>query len=379
MQISATRALLDNLSAAAIIGLCASSSLAFAASGKGKESELYVSGGITTVVQKITTSDPNIGNFGSALSADLFLEKGVFDGKALLYLNHSQGYDPLPSTNADYEGATGGKLGDATYDEGFSDTRIAEAFYEAPLTNSVTVTVGMFSPQRYFDNNAVASDQTRQFLGRPFLNNSAIDVPGHRAIHAYPGGIRLSTTFGKHISLQGGLFEDAKDYSGTFGHTFAIAEVGLVMGADDAATNLRFVTWKSNTNETSGMALSADRNFNDQYAVFVRYGNKTLPTTPPAGTTEEELAGSLKTAFSLGGQAIVSDDFTVGVGYCAETPNAKTLTKDTWIEAYVSYEVNNSVHIAMDYQTIKNKMFDHTTGTVVASTTVIAGRLQVDF
>lgn len=379
MQISATRALLDNLSTAAIIGVCTLSNLAFAASDNRKESELYVSGGITTVVQKISTSDPSIGKFGSALSADLFIEKGVFDGKALLYLNHSQGYNPLPGTNADYEGAIGGKLGDATYEEGFSDTRIAEAFYEAPLTNSVTVTVGMFSPQRYFDNNNVASDQTRQFLAYPFVNNSAIEFPGHRAIHAYPGGIRLSTMFGKRISLQGGLFEDAKDYSGTFGHTFAIAEAGLVMGADDAATNLRFIAWKSNTNETSGMALSADRNFNDEYAVFVRYGNKTLPTTPPANTTEKELADSLKTAFSLGGQAIVSHDFTVALGYCVETPNAKTLTKDTWIDGYVSYEVNTSVHIAVDYQTIKNKIFDHATGVVVPSTTVIAGRLQVDF
>ena len=380
MQITTKRALVNILFTTVIAAACSVSTAALAADSKGKESELYVSGGITTVVQKIKSSAPDvIGNFGSALSADLFLEKGVFDGKALLYLNHSQGYDPLPSSNSDYEGATGGKLGDPTYDEGFSDTRIAEAFYEAPLTSAVTVTVGMFSPQRYFDNNNVASDQTRQFLGNPFINNSAIEFPGHRAIHAYPGGIRLSTMIGNHVTLQGALFEDAKDYSGTFGHTFAIAEAGLAMGPDEATTNLRFIAWKSNKNQTSGFALSADRNFGDNYAVFVRYGNKTLPATPPEGITEEELAGALKTAFSLGGQAIVADDFTVGLGYCAETPNAKNLAKDTWIDAYVSYEVNNSVRIAVDYQSIKNKMFDHATGIPVDSATVVAGRLQVDF
>ena len=344
---------------------------------KGKESELYVSGGITTVVQKIKTNAPEVvGNFGSALSADLFLEKDVFDGKALIYLNHSQGYDPLPNTNGDYEGTSGGKLGDATYDEGFSDTRIAEAFYEAPLTGMLTVTVGMFSPQRYFDNNNVASDQTRQFLGNSFINNSAIEFPGHRSIHAYPGGIRLGAAFGKQITLQGALFEDAKDYSGTFAHTFAIAEIDVAMESF-GPTNLRFTSWKSNKNQTSGLALSADHNLSDNYAVFVRYGIKTLPAAPPGDATLDELA-SLKTALSLGGQAILGD-FTVGLGYCVETPNSKTLAKDTWLESYVSYAVNDSVRIAVDYQSIKNKIFGNPIEREVNSATVLAGRLQVDF
>ena len=350
----------------------------FAADTQRKESDLYVYGGITTIVQKIQSSAPDVvGNFGSALSADLFLEKGVYDGKALMYLNHSQGYDPLPSTNSDYEGATGGKLGDTTYDEGFSDSRIAEAFYEGPLTNRITVTVGMFSPQRYFDNNNVASDQTRQFLAHPFINNSAIEFPGHRSIHAYPGGIRISAPVGGLV-LQGALFEDAKDYSGTFGHTFAIAEAGLAFGADDAATNLRLITWKSNTNQTSGIALSADRNLGEDYSVFVRYGSKTFPAVPPTDATVEDFDSSIKSALSAGGQAIIGD-FTVALGYCAETPNAKTLAKDTWIEAYVSYEINGSVHIAVDYQSIKNKIFGHPINRLVDSATVLAGRLQVDF
>lgn len=353
-------------------------SSALAADRKEKESELYVYGGITTVVQKISSNTPDVvGNFGSALSADLFLEKDVYDGRTLMYINHSQGYDPLPSSNSDYEGTSGGKLGDATYDEGFSDTRIAEAFYEGPLTSAVTVTVGMFSPQRYFDNNNVASDQTRQFLSHPFINNSAIGFPGHRSIHAYPGGIRLSTMAGKHITLQGGLFEDAKDYSGTFGQTFAIAEAGLVMESGDILTNLRLIAWKSNKNQTSGIALNADRSFGDDYAVFVRYGNKTLPATAPSDATMEDLDRSLKTAFSAGGQALFND-YTVGLAYCVETPNAKTLSKDTWLEGYISYEVNDNIRIAVDYQSIKNKIFGPPIDREV-SATVVSGRLQVDF
>ena len=380
MQTTTQPTLINIFSTSVLIALFNSPVSAFAADRKGKESELYVSGGITTVVQKIKSSAPDVvGNFGSALSADLFIEKDVYDGKALMYLNHSQGYDPLPSSNGDYEGASGGKLGDTTYDEGFSDTRIAEAFYEGPLTRILTVTVGMFSPPRYFDNNSVASDQTRQFLGNPFINNSAIEFPGHRSIHAYPGGIRLSAGLGKHVTLQGALFEDAKDYSGTFAHTFAIAEAGLVMETGGATTHLRFSTWKSNKNQTSGLALSADQNFGDDYAIFVRYGVKTLPATPPTDSTMDELASSIKTALSLGGQAILGGDFTVGLGYCMETPNSKTLTKDTWLDSYVSYEVNNSIRIAVDYQSIKNKIFGHPIEREINSATVVSGRLQVDF
>ena len=381
MQITTKRALVTIFTASVCVAAFSFSAPARAASSKGKESQLYVYGGITTVVQKIKSSAPetDVGRFGSALSADLFLEKEVYDGKALLYLNHSQGYDPLPSSNGDYEGATN-KLGEPSYDEGFSDTRIAEAFYEAPLTRALTVTVGMFSPQRYFDNNAVASDQTRQFLGNPLINNSAIEFPGHRAVHAYPGGIRLSAPFGKHVTLQGGLFEDAKDYSGTFGHTFAIAEADLTFGAEDAATNVRLITWKSNKNQTSGLALSADKNFGNDFSVFARYGNKTLPNTSP-DPEMYDLEHSLKTAFSFGGQVLLREVFTAGLGYCAETPNAATLAKDTWIEAYLSYEVNDSVHLTLDYQSIKNKYFAGTINgpVTVDSATVVAGRLQVDF
>ncbi|MBI3777230.1 MAG: hypothetical protein HY273_17085 [Gammaproteobacteria bacterium] len=367
------------MSRSAVIAACISSASALASS-KANDSELYVYGGITTVVQKIQSSAPEtvVGRFGSALSADLFLEKGVFDGKALLYINHSQGYDPLPSSNSDYEGSTGGALGEPAYDEGFSDTRIAEAFYEAPLTHVLTVTVGMFSPQRYFDNNNIASDQTRQFLGHPFINNSAIEFPGHRSIHAYPGGVRLSAPLGKSITLQGALFEDAQDYSGTFGHTFAIAEADLAFGTGNAATNLRLTTWKSNINKTSGIALSADRNLGEDYSVFARYGVKTLPAVSP-DPTMDDFASSVKTALSAGGQAIIGGDFTVALGYCVETPNDKTLAKSTWIDTYVSYAVNDSVRLAVDYQSIKNKTFGHPINALVDSATVVSGRLQVDF
>lgn len=378
MQTSTNRALIVQLSTSVIIAACLASTTVHAAGNK--ESELYVYGGITTVVQKIQSSAPEtvVGRFGSAISADLFLEKGVFDGKALLYINHSQGYDPLPSSNSDYEGSTGGTLGESTYDEGFSDTRIAEAFYEAPLTHVVTVTVGMFSPQRYFDNNNVASDQTRQFLGHPFINNSAIEFPGHRSVHAYPGGVRLSAPLGKSITLQGALFEDAQDYSGTFGHTFAIAEADFSFGPDEATTNLRLTTWKSNINQSSGTALSADRNFGENVSVFVRYGSKTLPTVSP-DPAMDDFASSVKTALSAGGQVVIDGDYTVALGYCAETPNDKTLAKATWTEAYVSYAVNDSVRLAVDYQSIKNKTFGHPINSLVDSATVVAGRLQVDF
>lgn len=377
MQRITNRASLINILATCALGATAP---AWAANANDKESELYVYGGITTVVQRIKSSEPEVvGNFGSALSADLFLEKAVHDGKALLYINHSQGYNPLPGSNGDYQGTSGGKAGDMSYDPGFSDTRLAEVFYETPLPGSLTVTVGMLRPQRYFDNNNVASNETRQFLGTPFINNSAIEFPGHRPTHSYPGGIRLSAALGSSITLQGALFEDAKDYSGTFAHTFAIAEAGVAFGPADATSTLRLIVWKSDKNKTRGIALSADQNFGEHYAVFVRYGKKTLPATPPTDTSAEELEQSLKASLSAGGQAVIGSSFTVGAGYCLETPNAETLAKNSWIETYVSYAVNDSVHISMNYQSIKNKMFGEPIARVVESASVIAGRLQVDF
>lgn len=327
-----------------------------------------ITGGITIVAQQITQDDPTLGDTGSSISVDLNFEKEVGDGKVTVYINHSEGFDPSPGANSDYEGASGTQ-GDADYDAGFTDTRVAEAKYELPINDELTVTVGKMSPQAYFDGNNVANDQTRQFLGGPFVNNPAIDFPGHMANHAYPGGVHASFAMSDTVTLQGAFLEDAEDYSGKFQKTFIIGEADVAMELLDGETNIRLIYYQSEMNDLTGMAVSADQTYADDYILFARYGQRAL--APEAADDD------IKTSMSIGAQGPLGD-YTFGVGYAITNPNKVVVDEidaETWMEAYVQYELAEGVLGALDYQVIKNPGFDVAFGEV----TVIGARLQVDF
>jgi len=211
-----------------------------------------ITGGITLIGQKVKSSDPaqiKKGDFGSSLSVDLNFEKKVGDGKVTVWLMHAEGFNPVEAPiNTDYEGASG-TPGTPSYEEGFSDTRIAEAKYELPMTDNLTMTFGKVSPQGYFDSNNAANDQTRQFLAGPLVNNPAIDFPGHMATHAYPGGVIANFVMNDTVTLQAGLLEDAEDYSGKFQKTFTIVEGDAKMELLDGETNVRLIYFSSQMNK----------------------------------------------------------------------------------------------------------------------------------
>jgi len=324
-----------------------------------------ITGGVTLVAQQFDSNDPDAGDFGSTLSVDLTFEKEVGDGKVTVYINHAEGYlpDSDPGANSDFEGAST----DGT-DPGFSDTRVAEAKLEYPVTESLTGTIGKISPQGYFDVNNVANDPTRQFLGAPFVNNATITFPGHMAVHAYPGGVIGSFALNDTMTILGGIFEDAGDYAGVFKDLFTIAEADVALELLDGETNVRLIYWKGDADQSSGWAVSADQTYDEDYMFFVRYG--TVKHPDPA---DEEI----KTQISGGIQAIVGDGYTAAVGYAITNPNkiGGDIAAETWLEAYIGMELSEEIFISADYQQIKNPGFSKEAGSV----TVIGGRIQIDF
>ena len=325
-----------------------------------------ISGGVTLIAQQFsfTPDSGDNGDFGSTLSVDLNIEKEVGDGKVTVYINHAEGYlpDNDPGVNSDFEGAAN----DGS-DPGFSGTRVAEAKLEYPLTDALTGTIGKISPQGIFDGNEVANDQTRQFLGAPFVNNGTIAFPGHMAMHAYPGGVVGSFEMSDTVTLIGAIFEDAQDYAGVFKNNFVIGEADVKLELLDGETNVRVIYWKSDLSESNGIAVSADQTWED-YIFFARYGSVSLAAT--AGDDE------IKTQISGGVQLPFADDYTVGIGYAISNPNVTSdeIAAETWLEAYIAMDLSEEIQIAADYQQIKNPGFAKGD-----SVTAIGGRIQIDF
>jgi hypothetical protein len=312
------------------------------AEGDGPE----ITGGVTMIGQQFSSDESDTqGDFGATLSVDLNFEKEVGDGKVTVYIMHAEGFvaGNDPGVNSDAEGAD---TVDPTDDAGFAVTRIAEAKLEYPITDELTGTIGKISPQGYFDGNNVANDQTTQFLGAPFVNNTTIAFPGEAASYAYPAGV-----------------------TGAFKNNFLIAEADIALELLDGETNVRAIYWSSQLSETTGLAVSADQTYNEDFIFFVRYGQVSLPSD--AADTD------LKTEISGGVQAPFGEDYTVAVGYAVSTPN-KTggdIAAQTWLEAYISTEIAEGIAVALDYQQVTNLGFNKALGNFTA----IGGRIQIDF
>ena len=334
-----------------------------------------ITGGITLVGQRVKSDHPKqaeMGDFGSTLSVDLNFEKKVGNGKVRVWLKHAEGFTPVPdvAANTTYEGASG-QPGTSEFQEGFSDTRIAEAKYELPVSDNLTVTIGKLSPQGYFDANNAANNQTRQFLAGVFVNNPAIPFPGHMATHAYPGGLVANFLMNETVTLQAGVLEAAHDYSGEFKRLMIIGEADAKMEVMGGETNLRLITFQTETDDPplyklSGFGVSFDHTYHDDYIFFARYGARRLPSVA--------LDNEIKSTMSFGIQGPFGD-MTFGMGYSIAKAKLKSIEKETWIEVYLQYEVAKGLLAALDYQQAKNPGFDSDYGTFSA----LGARLQVDF
>ncbi len=334
-----------------------------------------ITGGITLIGQKLRSAHPDqatMGDFGSSLSVDLNFDKKVGDGKVTVWLMHAEGFDPSPGANTDYEGASG-TPGTPEFRDGFSDTRIAEAKYELPVSDNLTVTFGKISPQGYFDANNAANDQTRQFLAGVFVNNVAIPFPGHMATHAYPGGVVASFLMNETVTLQAGILEAAHDYSGEFRRLMSIGEADAKMDIADGEANFRLITFQTESDENpkniykiSGFALSLDYTYNDDYIFFARYGSRKAASNAPDEDPKSTMSFGVQGPFG---------DVAFGAGYSVNKAKGKDLEKETWMEFYIQYALAKGVLAALDYQQAKNPQFDSAYGTFTA----LGARLQVDF
>lgn len=291
---------------------------------------------------------------GLTYSADLAFTGGFGDrGTAFIYINTAQG------TGIDTGAATGPNADNETGDlaaEGYSETRIAEVWYELPLNEMTSVRFGKIDPTGIYDGNMVANDETTQFLADTFVNNPAIAFPG------YTGGINLAINPNEAWSVNVGVFESSGDFDGSLGNSFIIGEVGFAGALAGRPGNLRLTTWSEDSTKNKGYALSVDQSVSDSVTLFARYGNQD----------DEQ---DFDNAFSLGGQLALGDN-TLGAGYSLLTTTDLAGPDDeSQIELYYSHTVNENLHVTLDLQSISNPGFDSANDDIF----VYGVRGQVDF
>ena len=347
---------------------------------------LSIGGGITTVVQGTIQNKNNYppGERGeevqdASYSIDLEISASpVENAEAFLLIEAADGAGITEEVNTLF-----GVNDDASDDD--SAIAVTEAWYEHRYgEETAAFTFGKVDLTNYFDANAVANDETAQFLSTGLVNNLAIEFPEDNG-----AGARLELS-GDSAYLEIGWAEADADWEDVFDDGFGILEIGFTpsFGDEDLEGAYRVIGWYNASDHTeildpgdnpaktrkenSGYAVSLDQQVTENVTLFGRYGVQDDDVS--------ELGANWSTGFQIErednvfavayGQALLGKDYRDSLRAEGIKPD-----DEEFLEAYYSMSVNDLLVLSPDVQVIWNGGGDSANHTV----TVLGIRGQVSF
>lgn len=263
---------------------------------------IRVEGSLTGMVQQTGRSslaDPSSSGSRANYRGDVAAtlpggDFGANKGKVFLHARFGQG-DGL-ALRPTYTG-TANTTAFAGNDADDTQFTVAQAWYqlEVPLdqkaSDKVVFTVGKIDPFAFFDQNAIADDETRRFANNVFVHNPLLDSGGDTgadhfgfapgAIAAYENSSEKTMPWGTSLGVFGS--GDGANFRGSSGKPFVIAQAWVSPRINHLPGTYRVYAW-SNARGTdfdgsqarhAGMGLSMDQRVTDELTLFGRYGHQT--------------------------------------------------------------------------------------------------------
>ncbi len=298
--------------------------------------------------------------------------------------------------------ATSFQLGTAIPPEN-SAVLLAEAYYRAEIPlpfggfkphsrEKLTVNFGKMDPFAFFDQNAAANDETRQFLASPFVHNALLDNPIAANVGAdgfgFSPGARLAyrneRTKSESWGLSFGVFGAGRsaDFSEGFRSPFWIAQAESTQRFGGLTGNYRAFLWQNGQAPTflrdpsdpdmpllrrhRGAGLNFDQRFGDYVTFFGRLGWATGEGLPfdRALALGAEIGGSYwsRGADALGvafGVNRSSEAFRNGSARVLDAAGSPVFGfaaqgAEKVAEIYYRYRVHQNFEISPDFQLIRN-------------------------
>jgi hypothetical protein len=264
---------------------------------------ISVEGSLTGAVQQAgrgALADPASGRSRSNYRGDVAvtLPGGDFGkNKGTVYVHARFGQGDGLALRPTYTGTANSTAfgGDDPNDTQFT---VAQAWYqlEVPFTErnvlrKTTFTVGKIDPFVFFDQNAIADDETRRFANNVFVHNPLLDSGGDvgadrfgfapGAIAAYEDTSDKAMPWGVSLGAFGS--GGGASFSGSNGKPLVIAQAWVSPRINALPGTYRAYAW-SNARATnfddsearhSGFGLSIDQRVTDSLTLFGRYGHQT--------------------------------------------------------------------------------------------------------
>jgi len=314
--------------------------------------------GVTGIVQGSSGAEDPVGkdHTDASGSLDLELQAAIGDqGTALLLVESREG----GGLNDDIE-TLHGINADAVDDDG--DFELTEAWYEhAFLGEDLLFTIGKVDLTNYFDNNAVANDETLQFLSDGFVNNIAVEFPEDNG-----PGLRLAYSPNEKFEMGLGLGQANGEFEDVDRDTFGILEAIYKPLFLNLEGNYRLYGWLNRSDHPEwddptdddehnwGIGFSLDQAFHEKFTGFLRAGmqDDSVSQVDYALSVGGEIFGLLpnrqKDVMGIAlGYAHLSDDYEDSVSPVSTDPEQK-------LEIYYSIHLNEHLLISPDVQVIRN-------------------------
>jgi len=180
---------------------------------------------------------------------------------------------------------------------------LGQAWYQASIPlpfggfkphskETLEINFGKMDPFVFFDQNAAANDETRQFLNTAFVHNPLLDAGGDIGVDAngFAPGFRASyvnsTDGAEPWRLSAGVFGagPGASYNRFFASTLTIVQAETrFQAAAGLPGNYRVYAWRNSVapgfdgepEQRRGVGVSIDQRVGDAVTLFARYGQKT--------------------------------------------------------------------------------------------------------
>ncbi|HEY5899692.1 MAG TPA: carbohydrate porin [Burkholderiales bacterium] len=260
---------------------------------------------------------------------------------------------------------------------------LGQAWYQATIPlpfggfkphskQSLEINFGKMDPFVFFDQNAAANDETRQFLNTVFVHNALLDAGGDIGFDAngFSPGFRASyynySDKREPWRLSAGVFGAGQGarYTNSFASTLVVLQADKQFQlAAGLPGNYRVYAWRNSaaptfadeTESRRGIGASLDQRITDATTLFLRYGHQTRGAAVRfnrALTAGAEIRGS---SWNRGGDSIglahgwlrTASAFHEASGYGATGSEQVT-------ELYYRYRINKQFELSPDLQFIRH-------------------------
>ena len=233
--------------------------------------------------------------------------------------------------------------------------------------------VGKMDMFGFFDQNAVAGDETSAFLNNVFVHNPLLDSGGDIAAddYGFAPGLRLAYFKQEENSLWGaslGIFAagEAAKFKSSPSQPLVIGQLewSSTPNHEEARSHYRLYAWTNgqtlDANEApqrhSGVGVSADQRLGRDWNVFARWGKRTVG--------EGAFENALTLGAELTGQSWARGDDALGLAWGRLKGSGAEHSAEYNAELYYRFKVNDYLALTPDFQWINQPAGDTNAATI---------------